>query len=157
VWVLINHLIGLYDRDVTLGDMPLYGLPRIALSIVLGASLVYVVAPPVAGFEPARPQTAAFAGFALLTVSLLRGAVRAFLARPYPPEPCVLIGSGLVADLVARDIAVRAENGVKLVEFVDVPHVDHRNGASNGLQLEELERLEEVCRDFRVKRIVIAF
>ena len=154
VWVLVNKLIGLYDRDANLiHKSTLDEFPRILLSIVMGASLAYMLAPPLTGFELARAQTAAFVGFALLTVPVLRGAVRAGVVRRFQPERCVIVGSGLVADLVARKIAVHPEYGVKLVGFVDV----RDSGVGNGSLLSDLERFEDTCREFGIERIVIAF
>ena len=158
LWVLINKLLGLYDRDANLiHKSTLDEFPRIALSIVLGTSLVYLVVPPLAGLEIARPQTGAFMGFALLTVTVLRSAVRAAVVRRSPAERCVIVGSGFVADLIARKIAVHPEYGVKLVGFVDVPYPGNQNGNGHGSHLGDLNRFEEICREFRVERIVIAF
>ena len=155
-WILVNKLIGLYDRDANLiHKSTLDEFPRIALSIVVGSSLVYMVAPPLVGFDVARAQTCAFIGFALLTVPVFRGAVRAAVVRRSPPERCVIVGSGFVADLIARKIAAHPEYGVKLVGFVDVPYPGRENGR-DGL-LGDLERFEDTCREFRIERIVIAF
>jgi exopolysaccharide biosynthesis polyprenyl glycosylphosphotransferase len=156
LWVLVNKLLGLYDRDANvIHKSTLDELPRLALSVVLGTALVYMLTPPLAGVELARPQTAAFTGFAVVLMPFARGIVRALVVHWYPPERCVIVGSGFVADLIARKIAVHPEYGVKLVGFVDVPHPEHQNG--NGSMLGDLERFEDICRDFRVERVVVAF
>jgi exopolysaccharide biosynthesis polyprenyl glycosylphosphotransferase len=157
-WVLINKLIGLYDRDANLiHKSTLDELPQIALSIVLGSSLVYMLAPTLAGLETARLQTLAFMGFALLSAPTLRIVVRGVVIRRSAPERCVIVGSGTVADLIARKIAVHPEYGVKLVGFVDVPYPGNGNGNGHGGHLGDLERFEEICRGYRVERVVIAF
>ena len=157
VWVLINKLIGLYDRDANLiHKSTLDEFPRIVLSVVVGASIVYMASPPVLGVELARPQTAAFMGFGILTVSLMRAGVRSVVVRQSPPERCLIVGSGFVADLVATKIAAHPEYGVKLVGFVDVPTPGQENG-NGGSLLGDLDRFEEICREYRIERIVIAF
>jgi exopolysaccharide biosynthesis polyprenyl glycosylphosphotransferase len=162
IWVLINKLIGLYDRDANLiHKSTLDEFPSIALSVLLCTAVIYMISPPITGFELARPQTAAFAGIAILAVPVLRGLVRGIVVRRFAPERCVIVGSGFVADLIARKIAVHPEYGVKLVGFVDVPHPGNGNGNGNGnghgSLLGDPQRFEEVCREFRVERIVIAF
>ena len=159
IWILINKLLGLYDRDANLiHKSTLDEFPRIALSIVLGTSLVFLVIPPLAGLELARPQTLTFMTFALLTVPVLRSAVRSAVVRRSPPERSVIVGSGFVADLIARKLAVHPEYGVKLVGFVDVPYDGNQNGnGHHGSHLGDLDRFERICTEFRVERIVIAF
>jgi exopolysaccharide biosynthesis polyprenyl glycosylphosphotransferase len=157
VWILANKLIGLYDRDANLiHKSTLDELPSIALSVILGTALAYMLAPPLAGFELARPQTGAFVAFALLTMPLIRAAVRGTVVRRYPPERTVIVGSGFVADLIARKISVHPEYGVELVGYLDVADPEH-GGNGRGTLLGELDRFEEVCRDLQVERTVIAF
>jgi exopolysaccharide biosynthesis polyprenyl glycosylphosphotransferase len=158
-WVMLNKLLGLYDRDANLiHKSTLDELPNIALSVVLGTALVFMLVQPVFGFEPGRTQATVFALAAMLTVPTLRGIVRYLVVRRYEPERCVIVGSGFVASLLARKIAVHPEYGVELVGFVDVPsHDKNANGNGHADLLGELDRFEEICRDFGVERVVIAF
>jgi exopolysaccharide biosynthesis polyprenyl glycosylphosphotransferase len=164
-WVVMNKLLGLYDRDANLiHKSTLDELPRITLSVVLGTTLVFMLSQPLLGFESDRPQAFAFVGFALVTVPVFRGLVRSWVARHYPPERCLIVGSGFVANLLARKIEMHPEYGVKLMGFVDLPHPEHEieNGNSNGNGdapglLGGLDRFEEVSREHLVERVVIAF
>jgi exopolysaccharide biosynthesis polyprenyl glycosylphosphotransferase len=156
-WVALNKLLGLYDRDANLiHKSTLDELPRIVLSVVLGTSLVFMLSSPLLGFESHRPQAITFLLFALATLPVFRGLARAWVVHHYPAERCVIVGSGFVAGLLARKISVHPEYGVELVGFVDIPHQD-QNGNGFAAHLGELEAFEDICRDFGVERVVIAF
>src|SRR4051794_26354731 len=132
-WVVMNKLLGLYDRDANLiHKSTLDELPRITLSVVLGTTLVFMLSEPLLGFESHRPQAFAFVAFALATVPAFRGFVRSRVAHHYPPERCLIVGSGFVANLLARKIEMHPEYGVKLVGFVDLPHPEHEIENGNG-------------------------
>lgn len=166
-WILLNKLLGLYDRDANLiHKSTLDELPSLALSAVLGTALTFMLFPDVFGLELGRAETLAFLGFTVLFTVTLRAIVRGTVVRRYPRERCLIVGSGFVADLLARKITSHPEYGVELVGFVDVseaPQASNGNGNGNGngsaahSLVGDLERFEEVCSDLRVERVVIAF
>ena len=124
VWVLINKLVGLYDRDAnlihksTLDEFPQHrAVDRSRHRPRLHGRRRRLPASSSRGLRP-RPSWR----FALLTVPVLRSAVRGAVVRRFPPERCVIVGLGLRGRPVARKIAVHPEYGVKLVGFVDVPY-----------------------------------
>jgi len=157
VWVAVNKLLGLYDRDANLiHKSTLDELPQIFLSVVLGTATLFTLSPPLFGFGLGRPEIGAFVAFAMVLVPAFRGLVRAWVVRHYQPERCVIVGSGFVAGLVARKIALHAEYGVEPVGFVDVPHPDHE-ASENGSLLGDLDRFADICRELGVERVVIAF
>ena len=48
-WILLNKLLGLYDRDAHLiHKSTLDEMPRLALSAILGTTLIFMFAPPIA-------------------------------------------------------------------------------------------------------------
>jgi exopolysaccharide biosynthesis polyprenyl glycosylphosphotransferase len=157
-WILLNKLIGLYDRDANLiHKSTLDEVPSIALSAVLGTALVFMLFPGVFGLQVGRAETLAFVGFTLVFTVSLRALVRGWVVRSYPRERCLIVGSGFVADLLARKITSHPEYGVELVGFVDVSD-ENGNGNGNGHALVgNLERFEEVCKELQVERVVIAF
>jgi exopolysaccharide biosynthesis polyprenyl glycosylphosphotransferase len=158
LWVLLNKLLGLYDRDAHLiHKSTLDEIPKIGLSAVLGTTLLYMLVPPVVGFDLGRPQTMAFAGFAFLWFCVLRGGVRALLLRHQPPERCVIVGSGGVAGMVARKLAVHPEYGVRLVGLVDEPRADRSKEDEVIDLLGDLDDFEELCSRYTVDRVVICF
>ena len=157
-WVVMNKLLGLYDRDANLiHKSTLDELPRIALSVVLGTTLVFMLSQPLLGFESHRPQALAFVGFALVTVPIFRGLTRSWVVRHFPAERCVIVGSGFVAGLLARKISMHPEYGVQLAGFVDITHPEDQNENGFARHLGGLESFEDICREYAVERVVIAF
>jgi exopolysaccharide biosynthesis polyprenyl glycosylphosphotransferase len=160
-WVLFNKLLGLYDRDAHLvHKSTLDELPKLALSAALGTTVVFFIAPPVLGIELGRPQSLLYAAFALLAFCTIRASVRTALTRRLSPERCLIVGSGFVADTVARKLLAHPEYGVELVGFVDVAdelELDIEDSSGFATRLGELDQFEELCDEFGVDRVVIAF
>ncbi|MDP8907862.1 MAG: sugar transferase [Chloroflexota bacterium] len=171
--VLLIRSLGLYDRDRHLiHNGTLDELPRLALAVFIAGSLLFIVAPPLTGVELGRGHTVGLIVFGLLLVALLRSATRSLIRRRYDPERCLIVGSGLVARLVAQKVAAHPEYGVSLVGFVDVesagprgPAAASRNGGGHVHHMEQdaaprlgdHARFARVCREFGVERVVIAF
>lgn len=160
LWILLNKLLGLYDRDASLiQKSTLNELPRVAQSISLGAGLVFLLAPPLAGTEIGRVETVGFWAAAMVLTPPLRFAARTLVRRRSSSERCLVIGSGVVSRLLARKIQAHPEYGADLVGFVDVmppaPGSDHPD--SPHFVAEDVWRFEDVCRRQSVERVIIAF
>jgi exopolysaccharide biosynthesis polyprenyl glycosylphosphotransferase len=169
-WILLNKLLGLYDRDAHLiHKSTLDELPRLALSAILGTTLIFMFAPPIADSTPDRGQTIAYMLLAFIWMFALRGLVRNAVVRRTPPERCLIIGSGAVAGMVARKLQLHPEYGVSVAGFVDVRSVDG-NGNGNGKAfangtgapvpadlLGDLDDFEDICAAYNVDRVIIAF
>jgi exopolysaccharide biosynthesis polyprenyl glycosylphosphotransferase len=172
LWILLVRFLGLYDRDRHLiHNGTLDEVPRLALAVFVAGASIFIVAPPLTGVELGRGDALGLMGFGLLLVTTLRSVARALVRRWHEPERCLIVGSGVVAQLIAQKIAGHPEYGVMLVGFVDVEaegshalasvremdgplHPLARNGAP---RLGDHARFGEVCRDFGVERVVIAF
>jgi exopolysaccharide biosynthesis polyprenyl glycosylphosphotransferase len=150
-WILLNKLLGLYDRDANLiHKSTLDELPRVLQSMLLGSAAVCLVAPV------DRGSAIAFALAGAASVPALRFGVRRVVQRTFPPERALIVGSGRVATIVARKIRAHPEYGVQVVGAVDVTTDDDPRAGDFPI-LGELERLEELCEELRVERVVIAF
>jgi exopolysaccharide biosynthesis polyprenyl glycosylphosphotransferase len=168
-WILLNKLLGLYDRDAHLiHKSTLDEMPRLALSAILGTTLIFMFAPPIAGVTPARGETIGYMVLAFVWLFTLRGLVRNSVVRRTPPERCLIIGSGSVAGMVARKLEIHPEYGVSVAGFVDVRNADDHNGNGrtfangNGAPapselLGDLDDFEEICAAHKVDRVIIAF
>ncbi len=172
--ILLIRSLGLYDRDRHLiHNGTLDELPRLALALFIAGSLLFIFAPPLTGVELDRGHTIGLIVVGLLLVALLRSATRTVIRRRYEPERCLIVGSGLVARLVAQKIAAHPEYGVSLVGFVDSESGEarraetaarnggggyvHRRERDAAPRLGDHARFTRVCRDFAVERVVIAF
>ncbi len=170
---LLMQLLGLYDRDLQLiHSGTLDEVPRIALAVFITVASIFIFVLPVTGADVGRGHAVLLMAFGLISITTLRSAARTAVRRSYPPERCLIVGSGVVARLLARKIAGHPEYGVMLVGLVDAtPNgtpdaaaLDagdelHRNGHDrDGAQwLGDHARFVEVCHEFSVERIVIAF
>lgn len=160
LWILLNKLVGLYDRDANLiHKSTLNELPRIAQSISLGAGLIFLLAPPLAGTEIGRGETVVFWAAAMVLTPSLRFAARTAVRRRSPPEGCMIVGSGVVAHLLARKIQAHREYGVEVTGFVDVepPHPEASSSDVPHFFAKDVSEFEHICREQNVERVVIAF
>ena len=158
LWVLLNKLLGLYDRDASLiHKSTLDELPQIVHSLSLGAALL----PARAAVVPVRAHCATRRRLvgrgarphARSCARRPRRRAHRLRARAVPDHRL-----GHVAAVVARKIGPHPEYGVSLVGYVDVPHEDgDRRGVGELERLGDVSDFEEVCREHDVERVVIAF
>lgn len=163
LWVLLNKLLGLYDTDANLiHKSTLNELPRIAQSILLGTGFIFLLA-PLAGVPLSRTATIAFIGLATVLNVALRYVVRQSFQRRLSPERCLIVGSGRVAELVARKIENHPEYGATVVGLADVGRGpndgragdDHRQRTT--FTLARATDLGEICRNHAVDRVILAY
>ena len=156
LWVVLNKLLGLYDRDAhVLRKSTLDELPRLLQSIALGAGGAVLVAPLLGDPALTREHAIAFGVAAAMLVPLSRWNARALVTKRYAPERALVIGSGPVAWLVADKVRAHPEDGVELVGYVDGSGQDLLEGQLP--HLGDLSSLEDVCRRHEVERVIIAF
>ncbi|MDX6699304.1 MAG: hypothetical protein QOE65_2701, partial [Solirubrobacteraceae bacterium] len=157
-WILLNKLLGLYDRDANvIRKSTLDELPRIAHSIVLGSSMLFLLAPLIPGVEVSRARTLVFVCIALVVTPSLRTGVRAVFSRNSERERCLIVGSGKVARLLARKLSQHPEYRVSLVGFVDEASVHLEPQAGDPAHVGDLDDFEELCHKLDVERVIIAF
>jgi exopolysaccharide biosynthesis polyprenyl glycosylphosphotransferase len=156
-WVVVNKLLGLYDRDdKVIHRSTLDELPKLLHSITLGTLLVYLVA-PLLGVDVHRGQTVVFLALACLTVPGARSLARAAVRATFAPERCVILGSGEVAQVLARKIHSHPEYGVELVGHLDDPIGAGEAGAPAAPLLGAIPELAAIAREHGVERVIVAF
>jgi len=159
LWVLINKLLGLYDRDANvIQKSTLDEFPRLVQSILLGASMLFLVAPLFPGVELGREQTVLFVAAALPALPALRSLTRWALARHEAPERCLIVGSGEVARSLATRLGTHSGSRLEIVGFMD----EHRPGMDAEPDgdvplVGDLLDFDSICRDLEVERVLIAF
>jgi exopolysaccharide biosynthesis polyprenyl glycosylphosphotransferase len=158
VWVVINKLLGLYDRDdKVIHRSTLDELPKILHSISLGALLTFLVAPILLPSGVHQEQTALFCLFASLAIPGCRALARTTVRSTFAAERCVILGSGAVAQLMARKLASHPEYGIELVGYLDERRLaDHREHLPIPY-LGDLRNAGDICQDLRIERVIIAF
>jgi len=162
LWVLLNKLLGLYEADANLvHKSTLNEVPRIVQSILLGTGCAFLLAPLV-GVPLSRTSTIAFIGLATALNLTLRYGVRQLLRRNLSVERCLIVGSGQVAEVVARKVESHPEYGATVIGLADVPAGSDQvqgNGRrwETAFTLERPTDLGEICRDNAVDRVILAY
>jgi exopolysaccharide biosynthesis polyprenyl glycosylphosphotransferase len=156
-WVLLHKALGLYDRDAHLvHKSTLNELPKLVQSIALGTALLFLFGPFVPGLMLGRPEALGFLLTAVVAVPGLRYLARMLVNRLAAPERCLIIGTGAVAEVVARKIRAHPEYGAQLVGHLDGSD-EHAPEVTDVEALGDIDDFEGVCRRHRVERVVIAF
>jgi exopolysaccharide biosynthesis polyprenyl glycosylphosphotransferase len=156
LWVLLNKLSGLYDRDANVVHAStLNELPKLAQAMTFGVAILYIFGPPLVGARVGRANAVELWAAGICLMAALRSLVRHEVRRRFRAERAVIVGSGAVAQLVARKINSHPEFGVEVVGFVDIPP-DARDRHDGDL-LGDIARFEQLCREFEAERIIIGF
>jgi exopolysaccharide biosynthesis polyprenyl glycosylphosphotransferase len=155
LWVLVNKLLGLYDRDPALiHKSTLDEVPRLLESVILGSTLLYFFGPLVPHLV-GRGQMVVFAIALAVLMPTARAVARTLVVRRTMRERCAIVGSGSVAQALAQKIENHPEYGVELVCFMDLDQA-HRNSLA-GARWGHVTEFERLCRELEVERVVIAF
>jgi exopolysaccharide biosynthesis polyprenyl glycosylphosphotransferase len=158
LWVLLNKLLGLYDRDANvIHKSTLDEFPRIAHSVILGSAAGFLLVPLIPGLEVFREQTILFILALLLCMPAVRTGVRAALDSRGGSERVLIVGSGSVAQLVASKLANHPEYKVTVVGHVDEAWWQDDAPADTPTLVGHVEDFERICEDLEVERVVIAF
>src|SRR4051812_16881306 len=162
VWVVLNKLLGLYDRDANvMHGSTLDELPRIVHSVVLGSSALFLIGPLLTGVELGRSQTLVFMAGALAILPLLRTTVRWTVNQRCDAERVLIVGSGAVARLLAAKLRKHPEYPVDLVGFVVEEWLQesvHEPVPDDAPALVgHVEDFAAICSELAVERVVIAF
>jgi exopolysaccharide biosynthesis polyprenyl glycosylphosphotransferase len=158
LWVLLNKLLGLYDRDANvIHKSTLDELPRIAHSVVLGSAASFLLVPLIPGLEVFREQTIVFILALLLCMPAVRTGVRFAFNSRAEAERVLIVGSGSVAQLLASKLAKHPEYRVDLVGHVDQAWWHDDAPADAPPLVGHVEDFERICEELEVERVVIAF
>ena len=156
VWVVLNKLLGLYDRDPSLiHKSTLDELPRLIESVVLGSTLLAFFGSMVAELSPGRTRVVLFVALTAVLMPTLRAVARAVVVRRAQPERCLIVGSGAVAHTLAEKIGKHPEYGVQLAGVLD--EGEARIPGATVSRLPSIDEFEDLCRSLQVERVVIAF
>ena len=156
LWVLLNKVLGLYDRDDKLIHKSTFDeLPKILHSLTIGTLLVYTFGGALMVVETQRLPAALFFVFACLAVPSMRGLARTWVRRRFAAERCLIVGSGDVAQVMARKLLSHPEYGIELVGFVDGTRRTAR--ALPAPMLGNVSHFTAICREHDIERVVVAF
>jgi exopolysaccharide biosynthesis polyprenyl glycosylphosphotransferase len=161
LWVVLHKLLGLYDRDDKLiHKSTLDELPRIVHSLTIGALLVFTFGGALlpGTVQTQRAPAALFWLFAIVCVPSMRGLARHWIRVRFAPERCMIVGSGGVAQVMARKLSAHPEYGIDLVGFIDAERNGRRTKPKSSVpMLGSVEHFDAICREHGIERVVVAF
>jgi len=158
-WILVVKLYGLYDHDEERTDhTTVDDLVGVFHMVTVGSWLFYVGAHLTRLANPSLLKIALFWAFAIVLVTLARGAARTVARRQVSYlQNAVIVGAGDVGQLVARKLLNHPEYGINLVGFVDAEPKERRSDLGSLTLLGPPDRLPGIVRLFDVERVIVAF
>lgn len=158
-WIVLAKLLGLYDRgEIRAEHSTIDELPSIIEMTAIGVLLFTgaVVATGITSLY--TPGILLFFIFAAASIAVMRGLMRLLVHRRAAPiENAVIIGAGLIGQLVALKLIEHNDRGINLVGFVDSAPRELASELDRVAVLGGPERLPEIIRFFDVDRAIIAF
>jgi exopolysaccharide biosynthesis polyprenyl glycosylphosphotransferase len=156
-WAVGAKLLGLYQRDQRhIGHSTVDELAAIFVLVTVGTFVLGRLALVAPGFRPDLVKLTLFWAWALLLVTWFRTLARHH-ARGRHAIRTLIVGTGIVGQLVARKLRRHPEYGLELVGFVagsqnelppDLAGVPVHGGA---------ERLPALARTLGLDRVIVAF
>ena len=158
MWVAAANLYGLYDRDQERADHSTADDVSAIFHLVTMVTFLFLLGTWVTGLaDPSATKLMAFWAIAILAVPLARACARGLCRRSsLYVQKTVIVGSGKVAQLVARKLLRHPEFGVDLVGFVD-ERWERSEDIDRPELLGSIEHLPAIIEAHRVERVVIAF
>jgi exopolysaccharide biosynthesis polyprenyl glycosylphosphotransferase len=159
LWVLAAQVYGLYDRDEERTDHSTVDDVVGVFQLVTLGTWGFLVITNVFGLpHPNLGRLVVFWLLAVVLVPLLRAVSRAIGRRQAAYlQNVMIVGSGLVAHLLADKISSHPEYGLRVVGFVDRDDRAVVSGAGKNALLGTTEDLPRLVREHRVDRVAIAF
>jgi len=158
LWIVLNKLLGLYDRDdKVVHKSTLDEFPKIANSVTLGSLAAFMLLPVFSPIEAARPQTIVFWLSLLALMPAFRATARLVVRARYGSERCLIVGRPAMAALVARKLEQHPEYSTSVIGYIDGadPAVVREHGGIP--HLGGVEDFEAVCGRYGVERVLVGF
>jgi exopolysaccharide biosynthesis polyprenyl glycosylphosphotransferase len=158
-WVLFAKLFRLYDRDDERADhSTVDDLVGVFLLVTVGAWFVFVGALLTRMADPSLAKLAGFWALAIVLVTASRAVARGLARRsPLYTQNTVVVGAGVVGQLVARKLLQHREYGINLVGFVDAEPRALREDVERVPLLGPPASLPEVVSAHDIDRVIVAF
>jgi exopolysaccharide biosynthesis polyprenyl glycosylphosphotransferase len=158
-WVVMAKLYRLYDQDDERTDhSTVDDLVGVFHLVTVGAWGVFVAAWASGAANPGMTKLVAFWATAVVFVTSLRAAARAWCRRSKAYlQNTIVVGAGDVGQLIGRKLLQHPEYGINLVGFVDADPRERRADLEHVKLLGSPDRLHEIVRNFAVERVVVAF
>lgn len=155
LWVLVTNAVNLYDWDsVVIDSATIHEVPRLVLAMAVAVGAIFILEPDT-HLSAHRHSGVVFAVVLLAAMLISRSAVRLAILRRFGPERALIVGHGLVADLVSRKLRTHHSYGTEVVGYLGDPGYDE--GEDGMLRAGDISELPEVSRTLKAERVIIAF
>lgn len=159
LWVLLAHLLGLYDRDEErAGHSTVDDASGVFVSLTLGTWLLIAGSWASGWADPYVPKLLAFWASGIVLVSCLRSAAR-WRAKRFSGylQNAVIVGAGDVGQVIGVKILRHPEYGINLLGFVDKAAKFRRDDLPRLTLLGGIQDLPSIVEELDVERVIVAF
>jgi exopolysaccharide biosynthesis polyprenyl glycosylphosphotransferase len=159
IWVLVAHLLGLYDRDEErAGHSTVDDAAGVFVLLTVGTWLLIAGSWATGRADPEVPKVLVFWLAAIVLVSCLRSAAR-LLAKRFAGylQNAVIVGAGEVGQLVGAKILRHPEYGINFLGFVDKAQQFRRQDLPRLTLLGGVQDLPGIVEELDVERVIVAF
>ncbi|MDQ3866709.1 MAG: sugar transferase [Actinomycetota bacterium] len=158
-WVVVAKLHGLYDSDEKCTDHTTVDDLVGVLHLVTLGMWFFVFAGWATGWaDPGVGKLLSFSLLAIALVTVARVVARAASRRSSVyVQKAVIVGAGVVGQLVARKLRSHPEYGIHVVGYVDSDPLDEADPDAGLPVLGDVDRLPALIEVFDIQRVVVAF
>jgi exopolysaccharide biosynthesis polyprenyl glycosylphosphotransferase len=159
LWIVLAKIYGLYERDEERADHStsdeIFGVVNL---VTVGMWLVFVFASLTGLADPSLGRLVTHWGLAVFFVIAVRALARTLCRRSAGyVQNTVIVGAGVVGQLVARKVLQHPEYRLNLLGFVDDSPRRKRRDIGEARLLGGRDELAEIVERKNVDRIVVAF
>ncbi len=158
-WIFVANLYGLYASDDERTDHSTADdLVGVFHLITVGTWLLYIFVSFTGVANPSMQRLVSFWLFAVVLVTTARAVARVLVRRSQAfVQNTVIVGAGVVGQLVAHKVQQHPEYGIAVVGFVDADPMDRANGVGRLPVLGAPDELPGLVRRLDIDRVIVAF
>jgi exopolysaccharide biosynthesis polyprenyl glycosylphosphotransferase len=159
IWLVVAKVYGLFDRDEERTD---YSTVDDFVSVVhvvtLGVWTAFTAASLTGVAHPDLAKMVTFWGLSIVSITCGRAVTRTYCRRRLAfQQNALIVGAGVVGQLVAKKLVDHPEYGINLVGFLDAAPREIAEGVKHVRVLGSPDRLAAIVRLLDVDRVLIAF
>jgi exopolysaccharide biosynthesis polyprenyl glycosylphosphotransferase len=158
-FVIAAKIYGLYDKDEERTDHSTTDdFAGVFHLVTVCTWLLYACLYLLSWADPQLPKMFAFWLVAIMSMTLLRAAARAYCRRQVNYlQNTVIVGAGEIGQKIACKLLNHREYGINLVGFVDGQPMERDDALEHLTVLGDLGELPEIVRLLDVERVIFAF
>jgi exopolysaccharide biosynthesis polyprenyl glycosylphosphotransferase len=159
LWLLLAKLLGLYERDDERTDHSTADeITAVVQLVTLGTWLLFIGARATGLADPPLARLVSIWLLALLLVPAGRVVARSLCRRSAAyVQRTLVVGAGVIGQLVARKVQQHPEYGLHLVGFVDEDPRERRADIGEVPVLGGLDDLSDIVDARAIDRVIVAF